>query len=773
MGKRENDMKCNPRRWLVGLLPLAAFGLVVNAIERPKVEHQLGDNVRRLLNARQIDWATVTFKGNGRDGVLTGQALSEAERKEAQDVALSVDGVRSIDNRSVIGAIERYSWTARRVGNSVWLRGLVPSEADRKAMIASVQRTLPNSRITDATRIQRGVKNRDAWLNGTNLGLRQLRHLSSGKVEISNDKFSVSGIARTSEEFIEARRELRGLPPGIKLASDRIVPPTVKPFVWSAEWKGSELVLAGFAPSERLRDEVVADARRRFPGKRINDQKLLVAEGAPQDWQRATAVALEQLARLVSGRAQLSDTQLAFNGEAIEEATAEAVSRFVVSQLPAGFRATEKVTFQKPRVPVVSPYTTAAALNGRTLVLSGHFPSEEAHQRAIAAAKRLIASVSIDDRMKLASGEPLGWLQCLETGFVSMSRAGNGRFEITDRRALLTATAATEALANEMRGDIRAAQSHCAAEAAVTVPEQPEPDLRWSATWSGSEVVLEGDVPDKRVQEALLADARKAAPGARVVDRMRVVQGRSDTWERVARFGLASALKLTKGEARISGRDLKLHGEAASYDVADAIDESLEGAVPRGYLASAEISVRTGRSRFRDTEEQIEQWWKNRQAEPPKAPPAPVTPTPPPTAPVAIAPPPPSPPPPAKKSDAEICQGLLASTAKEGVIRFEKRKAALDPASFATLNKLSDVMKQCANVVVDIEGHTDSDGSERRNEELSQERAAAVVAYLVNRGVKLDRLNAVGYGARRPVATNDTDENKAKNRRIEFTVRSN
>ncbi|KAB2848465.1 MAG: BON domain-containing protein, partial [Hyphomicrobiaceae bacterium] len=500
-------MRCNPGRWLIGLLPLMLMVGLVNWVERPRTEDQLEVNVRRLLELRHVDWAAVTFKGKGRDGILTGEALSEAERKDARDIALSVDGVRSIDDRSTIGSIGRYSWSARRVGNSIWLRGLVPSEVDRKAMIAAAQRALPNIRITDGTRVQRGIKNRETWLHGTNLGLRQLRHLSSGKVEISNERFSVSGTARTSEEYLEARRELRSLPPGLKLASERIAAPKVKPFTWIAEWKGSELVLSGFAPSERLREEVISDARRRFAGKRVNDQRLLIAEGAPQEWQKATAVALEQLARLLNGRAQLVDTQLNFSGEAVEEATAEAVSRIVVSRLPAGYKAAEKVTFRKPRVPVATPYTSGLALTGRVLALSGHYPSEETHQRLLATARRVLASVSIDDTMKLATGEPVGWLQCMEAGLIAASRAGSGKFELMDRRAVLTATAQTEAVANEIRGDLRAAQAVCSAEARLTVPEIPEPDLSWSATWNGSELVLDGEVPDKRVQDALLEQA--------------------------------------------------------------------------------------------------------------------------------------------------------------------------------------------------------------------------------------------------------------------------
>jgi outer membrane protein OmpA-like peptidoglycan-associated protein len=71
---------------------------------------------------------------------------------------------------------------------------------------------------------------------------------------------------------------------------------------------------------------------------------------------------------------------------------------------------------------------------------------------------------------------------------------------------------------------------------------------------------------------------------------------------------------------------------------------------------------------------------------------------------------------------------------------------------------------------VEIAGHTDSDGSELYNLRLSQARAQAVVDYLVSRGISPDRLVARGYGESRPVAPNDTPENKQKNRRTELKI---
>ena len=70
---------------------------------------------------------------------------------------------------------------------------------------------------------------------------------------------------------------------------------------------------------------------------------------------------------------------------------------------------------------------------------------------------------------------------------------------------------------------------------------------------------------------------------------------------------------------------------------------------------------------------------------------------------------------------------------------------------------------------VEIEGHTDNVGSESYNQKLSENRARVVMEYLVKKGTQSERLSSAGYGFSRPIAPNNTQEGRAKNRRVELT----
>jgi OOP family OmpA-OmpF porin len=78
---------------------------------------------------------------------------------------------------------------------------------------------------------------------------------------------------------------------------------------------------------------------------------------------------------------------------------------------------------------------------------------------------------------------------------------------------------------------------------------------------------------------------------------------------------------------------------------------------------------------------------------------------------------------------------------------------------------------RCPDAVIEISGHTDSVGNDDTNSQLSQRRAEEVSEYLKKAGVGAERMTAVGYGKTRPVASNDTEEGRARNRRIEFDVK--
>ena len=104
---------------------------------------------------------------------------------------------------------------------------------------------------------------------------------------------------------------------------------------------------------------------------------------------------------------------------------------------------------------------------------------------------------------------------------------------------------------------------------------------------------------------------------------------------------------------------------------------------------------------------------------------------------------------------------------------FETGSALLKDDSEFELNNISDILSQHQGVNIEILGHTDSTGDTQSNQILSQERANNVMRYLQNKGVSLDRLNAIGLGQTRPADTNDTAEGRQNNRRIEMRIVSN
>ncbi|MGB3588294.1 MAG: OmpA family protein [Tunicatimonas sp.] len=103
-------------------------------------------------------------------------------------------------------------------------------------------------------------------------------------------------------------------------------------------------------------------------------------------------------------------------------------------------------------------------------------------------------------------------------------------------------------------------------------------------------------------------------------------------------------------------------------------------------------------------------------------------------------------------------------------LNFDTNKYRIRESSFVELNQLAGVLNANPTMKVLIGGHTDADGSEAANLLLSENRAKAVRDYLVEVGISADRLQAKGYGESAHIAKNDTDSNKQKNRRVEFTV---
>jgi outer membrane protein OmpA-like peptidoglycan-associated protein len=100
-------------------------------------------------------------------------------------------------------------------------------------------------------------------------------------------------------------------------------------------------------------------------------------------------------------------------------------------------------------------------------------------------------------------------------------------------------------------------------------------------------------------------------------------------------------------------------------------------------------------------------------------------------------------------------------------VTFDTGKATIRPESFARLDEVVDFMAHKKDARVEISGHTDNVGNPQANKTLSEKRAQACRNYIVSKGIDKKRLDAVGFGDEHPIAPNDTDEGRQKNRRIE------
>jgi OOP family OmpA-OmpF porin len=138
----------------------------------------------------------------------------------------------------------------------------------------------------------------------------------------------------------------------------------------------------------------------------------------------------------------------------------------------------------------------------------------------------------------------------------------------------------------------------------------------------------------------------------------------------------------------------------------------------------------------------------------------------------APAPPPPPPPqpapPPPPPKRVKIVDNKIVINEK---VQFEVNKANILEESHSLLNEVAGVMKKNPHVKkVQVEGHASSEGNPGHNKWLSGARAKAVMTFLVGAGVEQGRLQHKGFGSDKPIADNETEEGRVKNRRVEFNI---
>jgi len=115
-------------------------------------------------------------------------------------------------------------------------------------------------------------------------------------------------------------------------------------------------------------------------------------------------------------------------------------------------------------------------------------------------------------------------------------------------------------------------------------------------------------------------------------------------------------------------------------------------------------------------------------------------------------------------------EGNLIALTLKGDVSFDKNSAAVSPGFQAELNRIADILRKYPKTVNQVEGHTDSTGSEQYNMDLSQRRAERVKNVLISKGIEPSSIRTVGFGENMPLSDNTTSTGRRQNRRVEIKV---
>jgi OmpA-OmpF porin, OOP family len=347
-------MTCNWRRWLWGIVPLLVLSWVAVQAEHGRMEGDLAERARIALSDSGLGWSLAAFQG--RDVVLTGRAPQESELGKAADVLRTVWGVRDVDNKAqLLEKAEKYLWWASRRNSRIRLSGYVPSLTARQAILGMAKASFPGFELADRMTLARGIPSTDIWLGGVSFALKQLTSLKHGDARLEDVSLTITGEAEDVAGYRVVKSSLRdGVPKGIKLISEAVTAPVVSPFTWAAQYTGGRLVLSGHVPSEAARTELVAAARASLASGAVDDQ-MDPGGGAPQGFGAAAAAAVQGLAKLETGSADLRDVALVFAGVSADQASADAVRVALRAALPVSIKMSDQIRAREPPPPPPPP----------------------------------------------------------------------------------------------------------------------------------------------------------------------------------------------------------------------------------------------------------------------------------------------------------------------------------------------------------------------------------------------------------------------------------
>ncbi len=748
-----------------GLLAGFAFGLaalvsvVVAWGAAMAVEYLSHRALTERIVAERLDWARIEA-----DGMLVqvyGTAPTEAARFRLLNVIGSqIDSSRIRDRMSVTPAREieapRFSVEMLRNDDGIQLIGLLPSGNSEQTLAAAATKIAADVPVSDMLETSSYPASK-SWRPAFDYGIAALRLLPRSKISVAEDGVEVTAISESEAEKRAFEAELGRLKPeGLAVKIDISAPrPVLTPFTlrFVKDAEGARFDACS-ADTEAARNRILAAAAAAGLEGRAS---CTIGLGVPSpSWGEAAEAGIRAVAAMGAGTVTFSDADVSL--VAVEETPQDLFDRVVgelQTALPDVFSLDAKLP-KKPDAVAAGPAEFTAQLSGKGKVeLRGRVTDAMQRKAVDMFAKAQFGSDAVYTATRIDPDLPIGWPVRVLAGLEALSQLHEGKLlvqadvvEVSGVAGSQTAKGRISQILSNKLGkgqtfkvsvtydeklDPLAAlptPQECVARVDAVVAKQKISFPPGSAEIDGTAAGLMSSIAAALEQCKALPleisghtdgqgseEGNKALSQARAEAVLVALQGRRVDVSEMTAIGYGEERPIADNateEGREANRRIEFHliGEEQAAVVAGGAVDATSGPVIRGTLVQARQAPAT----------------------------------------------------------AAACVDDVRQLLGKQKIGFDPGKATITAESGGLLSALGVLLKQCPGVPIEVGGYTDSQGSTGGNKTLSEDRAKAVLVALSREGVDVSTMKAVGYGEKKPVGDNATDEGREANRRIEFSL---
>ena len=499
--------------------------------------------------------------------------------------------------------------------------------------------------------------------------------------------------------------------------------PTVAPdFALEILRSGTDVSLIGITPADSDGD-IIRSVIEGIAGVSLIDMKESTTWDAPEGWMIALEFGAEIMTRTERAKISIMPGEIFVTAVVKSDAEKQLLQQELLSLKPEGVMLSIDITAPRP---IFAPYTLTFVINESESTLMCYALTPDGGNRIVEAAKRLGALET--SACEIGLGAPTdNWAEVAIAGMEAVANMDRGMLEMQDSGITLTSpedfdVQAFNAITQTLRDALPDSYSLKTIRPEAEVVQDNDTRPYFHAQFEGGNVVLEGVTIDDISKRTLLTYAEAKFGHEAVNDISKIADFAPHGWTSRQLVALEVLAMLIEGNINVTEESVTVTGTGETEGLYDAILSKLEV----GFGADARFTI--------VVEEII---------------PEPVI---------------------EDVPDAKQCETEISVLLDESQIVFAPSSAVIESASVKTINKIVTIMNRCKHAAFEIGGHTDSQGREEMNLNLSQSRADAVLDSLLARNMLLGEITAVGYGETQPIADNETEEGRQVNRRIAFKL---